>query len=695
MTHQQFHLESEKFSPTGNIVSEGIINQLGRTKLDILSILLREAVQNSWDARASDDMSVQFGIKGYFLDNDKRNFLKNTIFACTPSERSLGLKTLLDSEIPICVIALYDRGTVGLGGPTRADVIDNNEPRDFIDFLRNIGQPTKKKNSGGTYGYGKAAFYLSSHVRSICVHTRCIYKNNLESRFIASSLGEAFEANGIGYTGRHWWGRRNTDLVEPIIGNTADDFANILGLPSFGKDERGTTIMILQPIFTDGDQTPIQMLADFANDIPHKTFERISETVLWHFWPKMLNNDHGIPSMKFRVEWEGQNISIPDPENHPNLRGFVEAMRLLKNGSGSANNGLKALCTPIKNQHPNLLLGNLAIQQFNISRQVKEPTIEGDAFQSQDLSHHVALMRQPELMVKYLPGPPFVSSWVGYSGVFITNADIDEIFADSEPPTHDNWIPGIQLKKRPHKSIVKTACKLIQKEMEMFASPPTPELNEIEITPLGAFSNQLGNWLLSSTPGGYASFEPFPVKNSKEKAEQKKINNSTGEVSVSPQNGKLSAQPDINQPTFIQTAPTYNSKSRNDVKNTSGAPVDKQPQQVVGKSQINLISEGVFTVLDDQPVLKIDFLVKHASVSSGATVTATSFAVIDGAQSETEPPIGASKSKVMRWQSPEGDQYQGAESIFIPSSSTNVWAVYVSAPEDIMIGVNLIAKAEI
>ena len=48
---RRLDLYSEPFSPNGNVTSEGVLNQLGRPDLDIHSLLVRETVQNSWDAR--------------------------------------------------------------------------------------------------------------------------------------------------------------------------------------------------------------------------------------------------------------------------------------------------------------------------------------------------------------------------------------------------------------------------------------------------------------------------------------------------------------------------------------------------------------------------------------------------------------------------------------------------------------------
>ena len=85
------------------------------------------------------------------------------------------------------LLAISDRGTIGLGGPTRADVASGpGVPRDFVDFLRNVGLPPDKPMTGGTYGYGKAAAYIASRARTIVVHTRWPSPDGLESRFMGA-----------------------------------------------------------------------------------------------------------------------------------------------------------------------------------------------------------------------------------------------------------------------------------------------------------------------------------------------------------------------------------------------------------------------------------------------------------------------------------------------------------------------------
>jgi len=62
---------SQRVPALGAIKAEGIRNQLGRPELDRLTVLVREAAQNSWDARDDDqDGPVRFDLELRTLDAD-------------------------------------------------------------------------------------------------------------------------------------------------------------------------------------------------------------------------------------------------------------------------------------------------------------------------------------------------------------------------------------------------------------------------------------------------------------------------------------------------------------------------------------------------------------------------------------------------------------------------------------------------
>lgn len=731
------YLNSEKVGPNGGVTSQGVLNQLGRPKLDPLAVLVREAVQNSWDARSSSkspvelDYPITFGVKGWTLTDHQRYILQQGIFAELPPDDYLPLRKVLESNNDLRAIVIYDRGTTGLGGPTRADEPTQvGESRDFVDFLRNVGQPPDKKFAGGTYGYGKAAFYRVSHSQTILVHTKCKYKGKVESRFIASALGYPYNtSNGIPYTGRHWWGRnvKDVDIAEPILGEYADKVAEQLGMPSYG-DDLGTTIMILQPFLEEIDPAENEIIRT-----PWKAMNVIAENILLYFWPKMLKYDRSTPSIQFHVTWENQEIILPQPENYPPLTGYVNAMYRLK--GKDAEGIFPYRIEQIESLRPHQFLGNLALEKFAVENDTFFDTGRQSEFQK--LTHHTALMRQPELVVKYLSGPVSSNPRFGYGGVFITDKEVDPIFAEAEPPTHDDWVAD-SLADNWHQRYVRVSQNRIGSFMEAFGKPSEVKSNPKELTPLGAFSNVLGTSLLSSIPGNSAS-TPFSKKY--------KTPMHAGELVARPatgsrtevgsangnkdQNGKTflerlanrfardtqpeSESTDVSSP--LPAAPQYEppisgplSHVASDISDIplfagTGTPPYKDEQvfsntnsvsnqrKIIGSSKVKTNPETAFVSVDNQPALQVQFSIIHGKNAVGTNVTAEISAIIDGSAVETDPPLGASKAEVIRWIDPEDGMYAGSSSIFIASDSVGVWKAIISLPEDMMIDVSFSVKA--
>src|SRR4051794_13449127 len=182
---------SEIYSPTGGLAAEGVINQLGRPDIESLEVLVREAVQNCWDAKRSTVGGVRVEIGRNVLDEAGADACRRRLLVDPPP--GLPLAGELVSGMDILYFA--DFGTEGLGGPTRAD--QPGVRRDFVDFVRNIGQPPDKDLGGGSFGYGKAAFYVASRARTIMIDTLCCdAEGRLVRRFIGCGLGENFDLDG-------------------------------------------------------------------------------------------------------------------------------------------------------------------------------------------------------------------------------------------------------------------------------------------------------------------------------------------------------------------------------------------------------------------------------------------------------------------------------------------------------------------
>jgi hypothetical protein len=431
----------------GGIGGEAIKKQLGRPNLNRLTVFVREAAQNSWDAAASPDTPVSFSVALCDLPDDVAAVWRRVLAAGAPDADQLPLRATLDRSA-LSVLFVADRGTTGLGGPTRANEADPDEPHDYVSFFLKVGDARDTEYGGGTYGYGKAVFFRASAASTIVVHTRCENEHgDIESRLIGGALGPTFRADGVAHTGRHWLGLpMASDALDPIRGDEADRLAAELGFPSFDEAEQGTTIAIVAPDFdAHSDEAAMRLIAD---------------SILWHLWPKMVaRDDHG-PAMAFSVTHNGQPVSIADPAEHPALRQFVRALATVDRGGTAITYGASA--TPI---------GRLSLHTtFDPPPQIDEV---GAAAGLGSGIHHCCLLRVPELVVEYRPGPPMPDERIWYAGVFRVLPEQDRIFADAEPPTHDAWSPE-DLNDH-DRSIVRTTLRKIDGELKRHAAPSATE----------------------------------------------------------------------------------------------------------------------------------------------------------------------------------------------------------------------------
>jgi hypothetical protein len=644
-----------------------------------------------------------------------------------------------ESDEPLYGLMIADRGTTGLEGPTRADIVPEGSPRRFISFLRDVGQPSNQLLSGGTYGYGKASLYLASGMRTILVYTRCKLPNGrLESRFIAAALGQRWaDKQHRQFTGRHWWGRDGKDTAEPVLNVEADELAAALGMGDFVDDETGTTILILDPLLNDRG-TKDQPRFESIDRTPIQALNLMAEYALWFFWPKMLDNGSGHPSIQFAFQWGETPVKLPHPAEFPPLMGFVEAMERLK-GQRNDEPALRSGIKDIGSERPRKHLGKLALQQFFIER---SPTLDIGSAESPflEMTHHTALMRQAELVVKYLEGRPLASSSIGYAGVFVADTSVDPVFAQAEPPTHDDWSPN-SLTDSWHKTYVRVALRRIGEEMLGFAQAARTAAPSGILTPLGAFATWLGESLIPAESGPSASRPPqpsnrslpnFPIRtdpgstsvqsvietdfSTNDSGEPASIDGSTSfgienrdgllpglqsnvgqietnqidlaEPIASPSNG---ATPSSVPPNPIlppaPTFPTAPPPMRDDMA------VTRKP--IRGQSAAEIIDDALIEY-ENNPALLITFDVYHAENADGTTVKLKAQAVLDSGVIEDEPPVGAAMVHIALWISPSGEVFANTEgSIFIAASLPNEkWQVLVLLPDDMMVNIVLTAKAE-
>jgi hypothetical protein len=488
-------LYSEPFAETGNMAAEGFKRLLGRPTLDLLQTMIREGIQNVADA-SSGNVGPRVIVRLRTLACEQSRILRESVFRELPKADATReeLKRVLAQE-GIRVLELCDFGTQGLSGPTRADAPhDGAEPLNFVNFLRNVGAARDTHHGGGTYGYGKSSLYALSGCSTIIVDSQTHSAGQPQRRLMACHLGGAFDATGSDgirrrYTGRHWWGdTAGASLVEPAIDDTARPISDAIGLPPRDESQTGTSILILDPLLGSEDL--------------RSTVDQVIETVLWNFWPRMTRTTSAHRRITVHVELEGERMQVPDPEEFPPLDLYAEAMAAHRNDSKELQE--------IRSERPKRLLGKLSIQKgLRVPRRGPAARAESTI---PTQSAHIALMRPVELVVKYLPGEAFPDRRFEWAGVFIcSDADeVEDAFAQAEPPAHDDWIPD-NLPKGQAKTMVRVALREIDQIAKTHANPAIVGAAAKERGPsLAATATKMGAFLdrVSASGPGRAPSRP-------------------------------------------------------------------------------------------------------------------------------------------------------------------------------------------
>jgi len=717
MTLPVLHLHSEPYSATGNLASEGARNQLGRPKLDQLAVLVREAVQNSWDAHNPEDPHIRIGFDLVTLDTGQRKVLRENVLA-EPAHATNIASRLADEASAIQMLIISDRNTSGLGGPTRADVIEKSSSTDFVDFLRNIGQPPDKPLGGGTFGYGKAALYLVSGIRCILVYTRCKYRCRLESRLMVACLGRDYVTEDgprpIKYTGRHWWGviDDGSAIAEPLTGNAAAELATALGIPGFAKDETGTSIAILD--FLPG-----------PNRLPDQAMDAMQTALLWNFWPKMIAYGSARPAIDFSFRFNGVVAPIPKLENYAPLGGFKAGMIALKerrNGTPLSNPHTRF--HEVRSQRPRALLGWLCLIRFpHLARERGRPKAASLGGIELAACHHIALMRNAELVVKYLPGPAPTTDVLEWAGVFIATEDVDRAFAAAEPPTHDDWVSE-NLADATERRYVNVALRELAKFAEEFASPGTARRADAASLPLGALSRRLALLLTGASgpdagtptvkgPRHFKSQDVEPTAAAEPDDEDESGSDPdsgssqplapvgqshTGLAETSTSNTGSAPSTDIPHGDVQSAAPNRDIVPALDAPQTSGHPDNTVPTGRAGRPRIKKVGRQRLELYEEVGCVVVPFELRHGLRTSGTRIRATVSVEIDGNQAEKEAPAGAAVPKVLFWMDAAGNRHgQGAADFVVPSptfddAKAQSWQLWVQLIDDARISTSLEAE---
>ncbi|WP_432487034.1 hypothetical protein [Kineococcus sp. SYSU DK018] len=465
---------SQPFRPDGGITAEGLRNQLGRPSLSHLTVLVREAAQNSWDARAED--VVRFSLDLRTVGPGHLGSWRSLLLPKAPRETG-PLRGLAEVLRPSTVryLAVSDRGTTGLGGPTRSDEYGAMGERGWLSFVLNSGEKQDSKGGGGTYGYGKGAFFLASRAAAILIYTRFREEGVHQTRLIGSALLESFNnEDKRPFTGRHWWGEEREAHCDPLLDAAADTTARQLGLPLFAAEETGTTIVVIDP-----DLSNPLLPEDETEDLSmSEAGTYLAEAAAWNLWPLTL--PHRTERMDISVSVEGAPVHVPDVTSDAVLASFAQAYR----DAVDPDRREEVLCG-----RPKRTLGAFA-SATTFGAHFKSSAGEELGLSRDKAPRHIALMRQPDLVIRYLEGPIKGHEAAGYVGVFKVDDSLDATFARSEPPTHDLWVDS-QLTGS-DATFVRVTHRRLNERCKEIAGPAVTPPKPVEDAPVGTVSHRLG-----------------------------------------------------------------------------------------------------------------------------------------------------------------------------------------------------------
>ena len=486
MTLARLSLQSERYASSGSI-GENARRLLGTPSSDPLQTVIRESIQNIVDA-ALPGNGPEILIRVRSLRGAQLSALRNHALCELPKDlQSSERFAFLNRQRPPVVMEICDFGTKGLGGPTRADRIPRGPTStDFIDFVRNIGTPRNTPHGGGTYGFGKVALYGMSQCATVLIDSLVAKGGADARRLIGAHLGPTFGLPGRGamltrFTGRHWWGQADSSgFVEPLLDSKAARLAEALGLPERPPGRSGTSLMIVDLALPSTD--------------PQDVRGRLVEAILWNFWPRLMDDTPSERRLRVSVEVEGNSVDIPPPETLPPLDLFCEAMRDARAGDG-------ADVRTIKCGKPRKTLGELAVRKG--LRAPRRPLVEQESL-TPDICHHIALMRPVELVVRYLDGKVLPNEKMEWAGVFLASHDgeVERAFADSEPPTHDDWIPDSMERGRARTFVNVAMRQLRHHAHEMGATPRMDIAGDSSQARLARLAGRLGAALLGPIGDG-------------------------------------------------------------------------------------------------------------------------------------------------------------------------------------------------
>ncbi|MFT9772253.1 hypothetical protein ACMZ29_06375 [Brevibacterium casei] len=458
-------------------------------------MLIRETLQNSWDAR-EEDRPPAYGVRLDRLEKSKRVILLDHVFTDLPVSLEQIRASLSSPDVH--AVEIYDRGTTGLAGPFRAsDEATDGLPNNFNSFVFDIGTTSDSEVSGGTFGFGKTATFDVSKAHSVVYWSRCRgLDGELEYRLIASSLHDEYAEGGKRFTGAHWWGIETNDDVVPLRGREAEDLGNALFQKSFSEDETGTSILIIDPeiSFTGNTDGPVNERTSVRTD-EHgdELIRQFSDALAQHAWPKTISANGLYPPLIIELFRNGESQEVAAAIRSSWSRwadALIQVRKRQHQQSGEADperpaGVLSSVTEPISLRPRSLnatreeVFGDRTdnvVGHLHLVSSIGETGPQGQNVPKNKL----CMMRsEAELVVRYEEFADTEDDGLQWHGVFKPTPQCDRHFSATEPPTHDSWNPRAA-EKEVSTYVVEKALQQVRLKTRKFLSESGTEQRDGE-----------------------------------------------------------------------------------------------------------------------------------------------------------------------------------------------------------------------
>lgn len=216
------------------------------SEIPILDMFIREAIQNSIDARKENESSVRVEI-------NTGDFDYNKLIDYYPEIKSKLMFTKQDNRQ---FISIRDYNTTGLEGYISYSdykIQHGDDIGKFLSLVRNVGKSNKINDAGGSWGYGKTTYFRLG-VGLVIYYTRIKNPktNNYVERLMTNLIESEKNSSGLLYdyqennhTGIAWWGKKEDNELLPITDhNMIVNFLTLFNIKPYENEETGTCIII-------------------------------------------------------------------------------------------------------------------------------------------------------------------------------------------------------------------------------------------------------------------------------------------------------------------------------------------------------------------------------------------------------------------------------------------------------------------